>query len=182
MLVMLCTIPHPMLNHMNDQSSHSHICHIIIDAASWKAKTTDWEPYIAHLAQAVLDEFDWPRPVEVNIKLTDNAEIQELNRQYRGKDKPTNVLSFPALDDISSKLMPPDLPLILGDIALAYETIEQEAIDQNKVFDHHVSHLVVHGLLHLIGYDHETDAEAEAMESLEIDILKKQSISNPYKE
>lgn len=167
---------------MPDRSPNNYTCHVIVEEKAWNLKKIDWESYISSLSQFILSDFDWDRPVELNVKLTNDAEIQQLNRQFRGKDKPTNVLSFPAMDETEIHILPEDFPIVLGDIALALETIEQEAIAQSKLFEHHVSHLVIHGILHLLGYDHETDSEAEEMEALEVDILKKLSISNPYKE
>ena len=114
---------------------------------------------------------------EIAVMLTDDAGIQTLNRDCRGLDKPTNVLSFPAAE-------PPgdadDAPFMLGDIAIAFETTRREAEAEHKPFDHHLSHLAVHGFLHLIGYDHETDAEAEEMEGLERTILAQLGIPDPY--
>lgn len=106
---------------------------------------------------------------EISIVLESDENIQVLNRDYRGKDKPTNVLSFPQ-----------DEEMLLGDIVLAYETIEREAREAKISFRDHFIHLVVHGFLHLIGYDHETDEEAEEMEQLEIDILESMGVKNPY--
>jgi probable rRNA maturation factor len=116
---------------------------------------------------------------ELAVMLTDDAGIRTLNNNWRGIDKPTNVLSFPALQPTA----PPgddDPPRMLGDIAIAYETLRREADAEAKPFDHHLSHLVVHGFLHLIGYDHETDAEAVAMEALEREILAQLGIPDPY--
>lgn len=107
---------------------------------------------------------------EVSLVLTDDLQMKGLNAQYRNKDKPTNVLSFPGL-------MP---KMCLGDIVLSFETIQNEAIDQGKTFDDHVSHLFVHGMLHLMGYDHETEEDRLEMESKEIEILKELGIRDPY--
>jgi probable rRNA maturation factor len=115
---------------------------------------------------------------EIAVMLTDDAGIRTLNNNWRGIDKPTNVLSFPALQPIASA--PPDAPRMLGDIAIAYETTRKEADDEEKPFDHHLSHLAVHGFLHLIGYDHEKDDDAEAMEGLEREILSQLGIPDPY--
>lgn len=115
--------------------------------------------------------------VELSVVLTDDNHIQELNAQYRGKDKPTNVLSFPIQEELA---IPSGQSVVLGDIVLAYETIAQEALFQNKAFSDHFSHLVVHGFLHLLGYDHEKKAEAEKMEQLEAAILKGFAIKDPY--
>lgn len=111
---------------------------------------------------------------EVSLLFTNDAQMQNLNARWRGKDKPTNVLSFAANE---SGLPGP----MLGDIVLAFETIEREAHEQDKSFDDHLTHLIVHGLLHLLGYDHETgEAEAEAMESLEREICATLGIADPY--
>jgi probable rRNA maturation factor len=116
---------------------------------------------------------------ELAVMLTDDAGIRTLNRNWRGIDKPTNVLSFPALQPTGSG-GPDDAPRMLGDIAIAYETTRREADDEQKPFDHHLSHLAIHGFLHLIGYDHETDRDAEAMEGLEQEILAQLGIPDPY--
>ncbi len=109
---------------------------------------------------------------EISILLADDVKIQQLNKTYRGKDKPTNVLSFPAEEDNAG---------MLGDVILAYDTIQRESAEQNKTFEDHCKHLLVHGILHLLGYDHEEDAEAEEMENTEITILKTLGVKNPYK-
>jgi probable rRNA maturation factor len=116
---------------------------------------------------------------ELAIMLTDDAGIRTLNRNWRGIDKPTNVLSFPALQGNGGR-EPDDAPAMLGDIAIAYETMRREADEEQKPFDHHLSHLAIHGFLHLVGYDHEKDGEAEVMESLERDILAQLGIPDPY--
>lgn len=116
---------------------------------------------------------------ELAVMLTDDAGIRTLNSNWRGIDKPTNVLSFPALQPTGPG-NPDDVPRRLGDIAIAYETTRKEADDEQKPFDHHLSHLAVHGFLHLIGYDHEKDDDAEAMETLEQEILAQLGIPDPY--
>jgi probable rRNA maturation factor len=116
---------------------------------------------------------------ELAVMLTDDAGIRTLNSNWRGIDKPTNVLSFPALPPTRAG-GPDDAPRMLGDIAIAYETTRREADDEQKPFDHHLSHLAIHGFLHLIGYDHETDNDAEAMETLEAEILAQLGIPDPY--
>ena len=115
---------------------------------------------------------------ELAVMLTDDAGIRTLNSNWRGIDKPTNVLSFPALQPAAGA--PADAPRMLGDIAIAYETTRKEADEEEKPFDHHLSHLAVHGFLHLIGYDHEKDDDAEAMEDLEREILAQLGIPDPY--
>jgi len=116
---------------------------------------------------------------ELAVMLTDDAGIRTLNNNWRGIDKPTNVLSFPALPP-TGPAGPDDPPRMLGDIAIAFETTRAEADDEQKPFDHHLGHLAVHGFLHLIGYDHEEDDDAEAMEALETEILAQLGIPDPY--
>ena len=111
----------------------------------------------------------------VTIVLTDDEEMQELNRTWRGKDAPTNVLSFPLNDEVSE-------PGLLGDVVLAYETTLKEARDGNLALRDHVTHLVVHGLLHLLGFDHTEDEEAERMEDVERTALASLGIADPYAE
>jgi probable rRNA maturation factor len=116
---------------------------------------------------------------ELAVMLTDDAGIRTLNSNWRGIDKPTNVLSFEALQPTAGS-GDDDAPRMLGDIAIAYQTTRKEADDEQKPFDHHLSHLAIHGFLHLIGYDHEKDDDAEAMESLEQEILAQLGIPDPY--
>ena len=111
---------------------------------------------------------------EVSVVLADDAAIRTLNRQWRGIDKPTNVLSFPAAKPVGATF--------LGDIVIAHETLARECAEENKVFLHHLAHLAVHGFLHLIGYDHATDSEADAMEALESTIMARLQMPDPYRE
>ena len=116
----------------------------------------------------------------VDIVLGDDLFLQELNASYRSKNKPTNVLSFPQEELQKGTYLPCDEFMLLGDIVLSYPTIKAEALDQKKPFHNHLKHLVVHGFLHLLGFDHEETSDAEEMEALEIKILESLNIPNPY--
>lgn len=113
---------------------------------------------------------------EIACLLTDDQSMQDINKQWRGQGKPTNVLSFPA----AKMGLPEGQPQPLGDIVMAFDTIQQEAHESGKSLDHHISHLMVHGVLHLLGYDHHTEEDAEVMESRERAILGTLGISDPY--
>lgn len=117
---------------------------------------------------------DAPAPRELSIRIVDKEESQALNAQYRHKDKPTNVLSFPS--DLPSEL---NIPL-LGDLVICAPVVEEEAREQNKPLDAHWAHMVIHGTLHLVGYDHIEDGEAAVMERLETDILAGLNYADPY--
>jgi probable rRNA maturation factor len=114
---------------------------------------------------------------ELSILLTGDTQMREINRNWRGKDSPTNVLSFPAVTPDAIAQSP-----MLGDIVLAYETVAREAEAEAKTFDHHLVHLVIHGLFHLLGDDHEAEDEARMMEAREIAALARLGIGNPYQD
>lgn len=140
-----------------------------IEDASWTAAS----PGVADLAR-IAAEAALSHAGETGgavILLTDDDAVAELNQQFRDKAGPTNVLSFPA---------PPNPEAHLGDIALAYGVCAREAAEQGKPLDHHLQHLVVHGVLHLVGYDHMTDAEAGEMEALERQVLAGLGVPDPY--
>lgn len=119
-----------------------------------------------------------PAGTELTLRIVDESESQQLNNDYRGKNKPTNVLSFPFETPID---LPAEAELsLLGDLVICLPKVIAEAAEQQKPVLDHWAHLVIHGLLHLQGYDHETDSEAELMEGLEIDLLAKLGINNPY--
>jgi probable rRNA maturation factor len=144
----------------------------------------DWEALAGRAAEAaaqVAPELANPR-LQLSLLFTSDAQIHELNREWRGRDKPTNVLSFPMLDrEELLELAPEGLPELLGDIALAHETCAREAAEKGVTLEHHAAHLIVHGLLHLAGHDHEiSPADADAMEALEIKALALLGIADPY--
>ena len=144
----------------------------------------EWEELAnkAHGAAAfVAGELRNPR-LSTSLLFTTDAEVHALNREWRDRDKPTNVLSFPMLTrDELLDLTPEGPPVMLGDIALAYETCAREAEEKGIPLEHHAAHLIVHGLFHLAGYDHvHSDEEAEAMEALETAALAKMGIADPY--
>jgi probable rRNA maturation factor len=124
--------------------------------------------------------------LEISVLLTNDQQIQDLNKNYRHKNQPTNVLSFPLLDGKKikngdlKKLELSNKTLALGDIVIAYQTVEKEAKEQGKTFDDHLFHLIIHSLLHLIGFDHLNDKDAQIMEKLEIKILANLGVGNPY--
>jgi len=145
---------------------------VIVEASSWSADAeATARRALAEAAAATGADF---RSHVVALLLTDDAAVRRLNAQWRGIDKPTNVLSFPAAPggagDVKS----------LGDIAIAYETTAREAQAEKKPFADHLAHLCVHGFLHLMGYDHESEAQAETMESLERVILARLGVPDPY--
>lgn len=150
---------------------------VAVEAGGWAGEEA-LLALVARAVEAVLAETGQAAPGEAELSLlfTDDAHVRVLNRDWRAKDKPTNVLSFPAFPVAPGDPIPP----MLGDIALAFETVMSEAALEEKPFDHHLTHLVVHGMLHLLGHDHEDEDEAEAMEALERAILARLAIPDPY--
>ena len=140
---------------------------IQLHAPAWKGKLRPYCKTVRQACEAALTSERKLKGAEITVVLADDAFVKELNHSYRGKNKPTNVLSFPGDGH-------------LGDIVLALETIEREAAEQKKTFRAHAQHLLVHGTLHLLGHDHEQEEEADAMEAKEIKILKKLGVANPY--
>jgi probable rRNA maturation factor len=142
----------------------------------WTQEHIDYDALAARAAQAVGHAVPGGAGGQIAISMTDDEHMQKLNEAYRGKGQPTNVLSFPA------PAIPhtPEVAPHLGDIALGFETVAGEAASSGKLFEHHVTHLLVHGVLHLLGYDHVEQAAAEEMEALEVQILDDLGISNPY--
>jgi probable rRNA maturation factor len=155
------------------------IVDIAVEDASWTESVADLEPLVIRAVEAGLAVAPLKAggAVEVSVLLADDATVQDLNKTWRGKDKPTNVLSFPA----APQPIPPGSPTPLGDVVLAYETMVRESGEQGKPLRNHLAHLLVHGTLHLTGQDHELgQAEAEAMEALEVAALATLGIPDPY--
>lgn len=137
--------------------------------------------YLKKVVETSLRHIATQSNCEIGIACVDNAESQQLNLEYRGKDKPTNVLSFPS--DLPDEMAAILDSFPIGDLVICIPVVLQEALDQQKTPIEHFTHMLVHGTLHLMGYDHETsEADAEEMEALEIEILKKLGFDNPYKE
>lgn len=178
-----------------------------IEADGWTRSLPAAEDLVLSAAGAALAAGEGvpDGPAELSVVLADDATVQELNRQYRGKDRPTNVLSFALYADGEDDPVPPvgfdpdrddddadgdwdeesvaepaAAPVLLGDVVLAYETVVREAREQGKPLADHLTHLVVHGVLHLLGYDHIADSDAERMERLETEILAGLGIADPY--
>ena len=142
----------------------------------------DWLALARRAAMAAVAESAHPRLAgEISVRFTSDAEVHALNRQWRGKDKPTNVLSFPMIDPAELGRAAAHPELLLGDIVLAHGICAAEAADKAIPVENHAAHLVVHGTLHLLGHDHETsDADAEAMEAAERRALARLGIPDPY--
>lgn len=155
-------------------SRNASAIEIVIESPLWKQHRGAKALLRRAIAQAAA--LVPPTAGELAIVLTDDAAIRTLNRDWRGKDSATNVLSFPARGPRAA----PGTPGLLGDIVIAHETTEREARAEHKPFAHHLAHLAVHGFLHLAGYDHEADDEADAMERLETLILAQLAIPDPY--
>jgi len=149
-----------------------------VEAGEWPSEA-ELEALSRNAVDAALEELGAALPAngtEISLVFTDDAAVRLLNGQWRDKDKPTNVLSFPAFEFDRQSPLPP----MLGDVVLAAETVRAESRDERKPLEHHITHLIVHGFLHLAGYDHENDDEAEEMEALERRILGRLAIPDPY--
>lgn len=160
---------------------------VVINHPAWESVAIPLGDFAQDIVGLTLSMAELPpelngREIEVCVVLTDDSEIHILNRDYRGMDKPTNVLSFANLDSDSAadELAQKSMPFALGDVIIAWETMQREALEQNKEFLAHLRHMMVHGTLHLLGYDHMNDEEAAEMEGLEIEILEKMNVENPY--
>jgi probable rRNA maturation factor len=148
---------------------------IVVESPLWKTERGVRAILLRAIAEAAAQTA--AQPGELAVVLTDDRTIRALNRRWRHKDVPTNVLSFPTRAGAHSAA--PDAAL-LGDIVIAYETVRREAQAGGLPFRHHLAHLAVHGFLHLVGHDHETDTQAHTMEALEIAALQRLDVPNPY--
>ena len=155
---------------------------VAVVANGWCKAVTAPEEVAKRAARAAYyaGSLDLGRSCEAAVVLTDDDRVRLLNRDYRNNDRATNVLSFPAFDADDMARLPVDAPLFLGDIFIALETATAEARLEAKTTTDHLSHLVVHGMLHLLGHDHETDDEASIMERLEADALAQLGVPDPY--
>jgi probable rRNA maturation factor len=150
---------------------------VLVEAGAWPSRPK-LRALVARAVRSALAEANaaGAGASELSVVFSDDAHIKALNAEWRGKDKPTNVLSFPAFPaGIGGKLPP-----MLGDIVLASETVRREAELEDKPLEHHIVHLVIHGVLHLLGHDHENDRDAEAMEAIERAALARLAIPDPY--
>ena len=178
---------------MDSDSSPS--IEVAVGNGAWRTTVTDLEALVRDAAIAALrasfpaldpaplgppglDPHLLGSALEVSVRLTDDAEVRALNRDYRGQDKPTNVLAFPGDDPETPR--EPDQPLLLGDVVVALETTVREARECGRTAEAHLAHLIVHGVLHLCGHDHLGDAEAQAMETLETRVLAGLGHADPY--
>ena len=160
---------------------------IALEADEEWDSSRSWEQLARKAAEAAIAESAFPqlvtseRPVEISVRLGGDEDVRALNAEWRGKDKPTNVLSFPMLkqDDLSNtNVAGPEL--LLGDIILARGVCEAEAAEKGLSVEEHAAHLLVHGTLHLLGYDHHDDSDAADMETREVRALERLGIANPY--
>jgi probable rRNA maturation factor len=178
--------PDPLSSEQWQTGGGSHL-DLVIDRHIWPDDVIDAvRPSLVRATDIACEIFDWPR-LEVGALLGGDGRIRDLNLRFRGKDAPTNVLSFPSGDD-GVMMEATDggsgamdtVRLAPGEIAIAWETVSREAARESKSIHDHLTHLWVHGLLHLMGHDHETDDEADCMEAGEIRVLERLGIANPY--
>jgi len=165
------------------------ILDVALDADPEWDSSIGWADLAEAAARAAIAESGYPelaagsRTVELSVRLAENNEVRALNAQWRGKDKPTNVLSFPLADEAQLAAPPADGPeLMLGDIILARGVCAAEAGEKSIPIDQHATHLLVHGTLHLLGYDHHDDDQAADMEARETRALARLGIADPYRE
>lgn len=165
---------------MESDSSQEAIV-VAVESAAWQGAIADLDGLCRRAVAAALAA-EAPAiacRAEVGVLLTDDEAIRALNREWRGQDRPTNVLAFPAQEPAGPAL-PPDGPLLLGDVVVAYGTSAREAEGSARPLADHLQHLLVHGTLHLLGHDHELAAAAERMERREVEVLATLGVPDPY--
>jgi probable rRNA maturation factor len=163
-------------------SDSSRTLEVTVEAEAWLRAVTDLEALCRRVISTTLaaEQPALVQRAEVSLLLTNDAAARRLNREWRGKDSPTNVLSFPGND--APLNLQGSHPVLLGDVVLAFETVRREADAEAKPIEWHLAHLLVHGTLHLLGYDHEGTEEAERMERREAEILAGLGVPDPYRE
>lgn len=172
---------------MSDSATRSEdLIAVAVAADGWRAEfasSPTLESIVVETTRAALAKAGPSYSVEISVRLVDDDEIRNLNRTYRDRDSATNVLSFALAGDdaeLAPAAPPEGAPKLLGDIVVAYETCASEAAEQKKSLADHLRHMVVHGVLHLLGYDHQTDGDATHMEALEREILSRLGVPDPY--
>lgn len=155
---------------------------LVVEAGDWPDEDVLMAWFEDAIGRAVSATDFNLRHGEISVVLTDDAAMQAINKELRGQDKPTNVLSFPALEPDALAKLDGKHPFLLGDLVFALQTVKREADASQISFHHHMSHLIVHGFLHLLGYDHQLDRQANAMETLETRILASLGIADPYRD
>jgi probable rRNA maturation factor len=160
---------------------------LAVDADEEWDSSTDWQALARKAAESAIAQSAFPdlaraaRPVEISVRLTSDDEVRALNAHWRGKDQPTNVLSFPLAERYELEQADEEGPeLMLGDIIVARGVCEREAADNHVPVEDHAAHLLVHGTLHMLGYDHRDEKEAADMESREVRALEQLGIADPY--
>jgi probable rRNA maturation factor len=149
-----------------------------IEDPRWRAAIPGAADLMERAIGIALEGLPDGRPIEVGVRLVDDGTIRGLNRDWRGQDKPTNVLSFPMGDP--TPVIDADFPWLIGDIVMSFDTVLVESARDGKAVDHHAAHLAIHAALHLIGHDHEDEEEARAMEALEVSLLARLGVDDPY--
>ena len=172
-------------NQVSGQGAPAHDIFVHVQGGGWQDRLPAIETFVSETALAVLtQEWTQARPTELSVVLAEDAFVRELNMTYRDQPKPTNVLSFPTLkgDPVQEMLRAGDAPVLLGDVVLAFETCagEAQALEAAAPFADHIRHLLVHGILHLLGYDHEEHPDATRMETRETQILAGFGVADPY--
>lgn len=168
----------------SDPPRCNFVVNVIIDDSRWNDSEEEYSKHFEYILRNIAKKIDFSpiANIECSVKLTNNSVIQELNSSFRSKDNPTNVLSFPSyeLKDGDFKDFSDLDEMYLGDIAVSYDKVEEESQSHGVEFKNHLTHMVLHSIMHLIGYDHINDKDALKMEGLEKDILKLMNIENPY--